>query len=215
MPEILSADAVRVLGVLVEKSMSTPEYYPLTLNSLRMACNQKSNRAPVVSFTETDVVIALDELLSAHLAGHVSGGGSRAMKYRHAVAEAWQLSSAQCATIACLSLRGAQTIGEIKGRTGRLFQFDSLIDVESALNSLIDRTIPLAKQLPRSPGQKEVRYVHMLSGDLDPAESADASHAFGETSSAQESVENNEIADLRMELARLREEFEAFKQQFE
>jgi len=221
MLESISVEAVRVLGVLIEKSLSTPEYYPMTLNAIRNACNQKSNRYPVVTFSETDVITALDELQHLSLTGHASGGGSRAMKYRHALVEKWTISTAECAVLSCLFVRGAQTVGEIKGRTGRLYDFDSLSDIEVTLDSLGEREHSLVRQIGRQPGQKENRYIHLLSGD------DDASHVAAPTNTSsvriaasgpESRVEGDlraELEELRNEVSSLRKEFETFREQFD
>lgn len=206
----LSKEAVRILGVLMEKEMSTPEYYPLTLNSLRTGCNQKSNRSPVVSFGELEIMGALDELKELRLVGHVSGAGSRTDKYRHALAEAWELSAAECAVLACLALRGAQTMGEIRGRTGRLYTFSDMAEAESTFSGLCDRAHPLVVQIAKMPGQKEARYVHLMSGEPEP-EALQPSIPIEEGASPR----RDELDRLRDDIARLREEFEAFRSQFE
>ncbi|MCH8276068.1 MAG: YceH family protein [Bacteroidetes bacterium] len=203
----LSKEAVRVLGALVEKEMSTPEYYPMTLNALRNACNQKSNRDPVVSYAEIDVMEALDELQQRRLAGHVTGAGSRAVKYRHALSEAFSLTAAECAGLACLMLRGPQTIGEVRSRTGRMYAFDDMAETIETLERLCSRGEPLVVHLGRMPGQKEVRFAHLLSGSV--TESALLSASVGESASGAE------LEELRLELRRLREDFEAFRRQFE
>jgi uncharacterized protein len=221
MHESLSAAAVRVLGALLEKSMSTPENYPMTLNALRNACNQKSNRDPVVTFSETDVVTALDELQHAGLTGHVSGGGSRAMKYRHALAEKWHMSAEQCAVLSCLFVRGAQTIGEIKGRTGRLFSFNSLSDVDGTLTSLREREPPLVSEVARRPGQKEVRYTHLLAGGVISSEATPSASTTYELSAPSDPFPINgedlraELDELHAEVSRLRKDFEMFREQFD
>lgn len=221
MIEPLSGEAVRVLGVLIEKSMSTPEYYPMTLNALRNACNQKSNRNPVVTFGETDVIAALDELQHRKLMGHVSGGGSRAMKYRHALAEQWEMSTGQCAVLSCLFVRGAQTIGEIKGRTGRLFSFGSLSKVEESLDSLGQRNPSLVQRVARRPGQKEARYMHLLSGGdvvqemISPTVPASEPTGLVKSTLHVEDGLRAELDELREQIKRLRLDFESFREQFD
>jgi uncharacterized protein YceH (UPF0502 family) len=154
---------VRVLGCLIEKQRTTPDIYPLSLNSLRLACNQTTNRDPVVSYSEETIRAALDRLAHRGWARLASGPGSRAVKFRHLFDEALGLSDAQISVLCVLMLRGAQTPGELKQRTERLHTFASLADVESTLSDLIKRD--LAVRLPRRPGQKEQRYAHALGGE--------------------------------------------------
>lgn len=212
--EPLSPEAVRVLGVLVEKELSTPEYYPLTLNSLTNACNQKSNRDPVVAYQESEVRYAIEELEKRRLIGHVTGAGSRAEKFRHTLAESMGLSERERAALAVLLLRGPQTIGEVKGRTGRMAEFESLDDAADVLRALRDREEPLLVQLPLQPGKKEARLMHLLSGEPDleamEAEAEAAAHSAGPTTSLTE-----ELHDIKQRLSDLEEAFDRFKQQFE
>jgi len=195
-------EQVRVLGALVEKERSTPEYYPLTLNSLTSACNQKSNRDPVTDLSESDVQRALDDLARHRLVGRVTGAGSRAEKYRHALAEAWGLDGAGLSVLAVLMLRGPQTVGEIRSRTGRMTTFESMEAVEAVLASLGGREEPLVKALERQAGQKEARYAHLLSGEPEDVEPAVSAGLEGE------------VRALRAELQALRDEFEAFRDAF-
>jgi hypothetical protein len=199
-------EQVRVLGALIEKERSTPEYYPLTLNSLAAACNQKSNRDPVTDLSESDVQRAIDELRRARLVGQSTGAGSRAEKYRHALAEAWSLGEPELALLAVLMLRGPQTVGELRSRTGRLFAFGSMEAVEEALSGLVGRPEPLVRLLERRAGQKEARWAHLLSGE--PAESP------AEAEAAPSGALAEEVRALRAELQTLREEFEAFRDAF-
>lgn len=201
-------EQARVLGALVEKERSTPEYYPLTLNSLTSACNQKSNRDPVTSLTESDVQGALDALRRARLVGQVTGAGSRAVKYRHALAEAWGLGEPELSALAVLLLRGPQTVGEIRSRAGRLFPFDSMEAVEAILVSLAGREEPLVRALERRPGQKEARFAHLLSGEPD-AGPDDPPGVTGGSGDLEE-----EVRALREEVDALREEFRAFRDAF-
>lgn len=207
----LSPIAVRVLGVLMEKELSTPEYYPMTLNALTNGCNQKSNRDPVMALQESEVQEALDELYHEKLAGHASVAGSRSMKYRHAAAEHWGLNEKQRAALACLLLRGPQTIGEIKGRTSRLAEFEDLDDTADTLRSLRDNDPSLLVQLPVQPGKKEARMTHLLSGEID-LEIMESSAA---PSPPPKSDLRKELEDVKERLARLEEEFERFRSQFE
>jgi len=219
MPEPLSPEAIRVLGVLLEKELATPEYYPMTLNSLTNGCNQKSNRDPVVHYQESDVRHAIEELEKRRLIGHVSGAGLRTEKFRHAVVENMGLGGEQRAVLAVLLLRGPQTIGEIKSRTGRTADFDSLDATATVLRALRDREEPLVVELPLQPGKKEVRIMHLLGGDMDLAalEAEAGGHAgsrSGAAAGANSSV-TAEIDDLKSRLAALEEAFERFRLQFE
>jgi uncharacterized protein YceH (UPF0502 family) len=160
----------RVLGSLIEKDITTPDYYPLTLNALTNACNQSSNRDPVVSYTEKDVLRAIDLLREKKLAFMFQGADSRVAKFGHRIAESFELPRPQAAILCVLLLRGPQTPGEIRGRTGRMHEFASLEEVDGVLGELIGRTPEaLAVRLPRRPGMKEQRYAHLMSGEVQPA----------------------------------------------
>ena len=161
----MDADEVelRVLGCLIEKQRTTPDVYPLSLNSLRLACNQTTNRDPVVSYDEETIRAALDRLSHRGWVRLASGPGSRAVKFRHLIDDSLGLSDAQVSVLCVLMLRGAQTPGELKQRTERLLPFSSLADVETTLSELIERE--LVARLPRRPGQKEQRYGHTLGGE--------------------------------------------------
>ncbi len=207
----LSPIAARVLGVLIEKEFSTPEYYPMTLNALTNGCNQKSNRDPVMALQESEVQDALDELYHEKLAGHASVAGSRSMKYRHATAEHWGLNQKQVAALACLLLRGPQTIGEIKGRTSRLAEFADLDDVADTLRSLRDHEASLLVQLPVQPGKKEARMMHLLCGK-DEVEVMASSEA---PAPPPKSDLRQEVEDLTARLEALEAAFENFRRQFD
>lgn len=161
---VLNAEEIRVLGALIEKSKTTPDYYPMTLNGLTTACNQKTSRNPVVEYDEETVVIALDSLKLKGLVGTATGGGSRAVKYKHNLAIVFPLDLAEVTVICLLLLRGAQTVGELKGNSARLFEFDSLDEVQKTVEALSSYETPYVIQIPRKPGQKEVRYTHLLGG---------------------------------------------------
>jgi uncharacterized protein YceH (UPF0502 family) len=167
MPTILTDIETRVLGSLVEKQVTTPEYYPLTLNALTVACNQKNNRHPVTSYTEDQIAQAVESLREKNLAYIFYGSTSRVPKYKHVVPEVLSLNSAELALMCVLMLRGAQTPGELRGSASRFHDFTGLDEVEQTLNGLISRDEPLVIRLPRQPGQKEVRFAHLLSGDID------------------------------------------------
>lgn len=211
----LTLDAIetRVVGALIEKQLSTPDYYPMTLNALRQACNQKSNRDPVVSFSESDVVTGLDGLQRKRLVGVVSGAGSRVEKYRHAVAEALTLGEPELAVLAVLLLRGPQTVGEIRGRTGRLHAFASLDVVQAVLNKLEERDDPLVAVLPTQAGQKEPRYMHLLAGEPDLSAWAQPAPTVGDAGRLEHLEQ--EVAQLKEDLQALSEAFAAFRAQFE
>jgi uncharacterized protein YceH (UPF0502 family) len=159
----LTQEEIRVLGVLIEKSRTTPDYYPLTLNSLVTACNQKSARHPVVEYDDETVVLALDSLKKKQLSGNVIGGGSRALKYRHNLAVRFPLDPAELSVLCLLFLRGPLTSGEINSNSGRLFDFDDLAEVNQTLDNLSNYETPYVTLLPKKPGQKEARYCHLFS----------------------------------------------------
>jgi hypothetical protein len=164
---LLNDADVRVLGALIEKAVTTPDYYPLTLNALTSACNQTTNRTPVVHFDEATVAAALEHLRTGNLVHQIKRSDSRVTKYRHVMAEALNLEARELAVMCVLMLRGPQTAGEIRTRGSRLFDFASVEEVEQSLTGLMARTAsPLVVRLPRRPGQKETRYAHLLSGEV-------------------------------------------------
>jgi uncharacterized protein YceH (UPF0502 family) len=206
------------LGALLEKDITTPDYYPLSLNALVNACNQKNNRDPVMSLDETAVREALHGLQQKRLAGPASGADSRVTKYEHRVQEVFNFTRAETALICVLLLRGPQTPGELRGRTERMFKFEELADVQSALERLVERDPPLVKMLPRQPGTKESRYAHLLAGDVAGYEGGAAASASSHSAGAGEDrVERleSEVAELRRELAELKLQMETFRKQFE
>ena len=206
--------ALRVLGALLEKQMSTPEYYPLTLNALLNACNQSSNRDPVMRLDESAVLEALDVLRDEQLAWEVRSAASRTTKYEHRLRERFELTEQEAAVLCELMLRGPQTPGELRSRTQRLYAFQDLSEVEAALDCLASGTDALAMKLPRQPGSREARFAQLLGGSDDPR----ATQPLGELrefeSPAQPSL-REEVAALRAELASLRADFEAFRRQLE
>jgi uncharacterized protein YceH (UPF0502 family) len=210
-PIVLTASQARVLGALVEKENTTPEYYPLSLNALVNACNQKSNREPIMSLDEEDVRLALRVLEELGLAGRARAADGRVTKYEHWLGEAFNFSRAETALICVLLLRGPQTPGELRGRTERIHSFDEISDVLAGLQKLMEREPPLAAILPRQPGTKESRYAHLLSG---PVESIAFAHA--EPTSVSDSSANDDriaqlestVAELRQEVAELREKID-------
>lgn len=216
MPVILNETEVRVLGSLIEKQLTTPEYYPMTLNALVAACNQKSNRDPVVSYDESTVVAALDTLRDKNLVYTFHGSTSRVVKYKHMFPNVYELDPAEVAVMAVLMLRGPQTVGEIRGRTDRLHEFTSLPEVQETLDKLAHRDEPLVVRLERQIGQKDARYAHLLSGEIDVA-SLPAARERTVTGGQSERVEKleSEIEALKNEFAAFRQEFAEFRKQFD
>lgn len=221
-PIMLTSEEVRVLGVLIEKQITTPDYYPLSLNALVNGCNQTSSRDPVVQFDEAVVTRALNGLREKKLAFVYAGADSRTLKYGHKLHERVELTSAETAALCVLLLRGPQTAGEIRNRSGRLHEFTSLPEVEESLESLANRSSePLAARLPRQSGLKESRFAHLLSGapvltSSDVRSSAPVADAPLPASNDSRIAElQTEISALRAELADLRQQFATFKQQFE
>jgi uncharacterized protein YceH (UPF0502 family) len=205
---------VRVLGSLIEKEITTPDNYPLTLNALTAACNQTSNRDPVLELDEATVLKSLDDLGRRSLARAVHRSDSRAKRYRHNMSESLKLHAAEIAVMCVLMLRGAQTAGEIRTRTARLFDFPDLAHVDITLQALMTLPAPLVAQLPRRAGQKEVRYAHLLSGEpqADPPDQ-DATEDPAQASRVE--VLEQDVASLRVEVAELRARFEEFRRQFQ
>jgi uncharacterized protein YceH (UPF0502 family) len=207
---LLDERELRVLGCLIEKESTTPEYYPLSLNAVTLACNQKTNRDPVVSYDEDSVSDALDSLREKHLARSVSG--SRVVKYEHSVLEVFNLGRRELALLCTLMLRGPQTVGELRDRSDRMRSFSDLEEVEACLEGLMHwEPEPLVTRLARQPGMKEPRYMHLLSADNEPsARSAPLELAVSLKDPLEAQVES-----LRKELQELREEFTRFRRQFE
>lgn len=203
--------ALRVLGALLEKQMSTPEYYPLTLNALLNACNQSSNRDPVLRLDEGIVLGALDSLRDAKLAWEVRGPASRTAKYEHGLRECFDLTEQEAAVICELMLRGPQTLGELRSRTQRLYAFQDLSEVEAALDCLASGSAPLVSKLPRQAGSREARFVQLLGGSDDPR----ATQPLGELPELEAPSLRDEVTALRAELDALRADFEAFRGQLE
>jgi uncharacterized protein YceH (UPF0502 family) len=201
----LTAMQARVLGCLIEKKETTPEQYPLTLNALKNACNQKTARSPVTSYSEGDIGHTLRELESLGLVREA--WGARVAKYEHVAAKAWDIHSKGLALLCPLMLRGPQTPGELKTHSHRLYEFDDLDDVQYALERLAAHDPSLVKPLPRQPGQKEVRYAHLLCGEPE----IPVASAAGETASAASGLAER-VGSLEEELAALREEFAALKE---
>jgi uncharacterized protein len=214
----LDAVEVRVLGALLEKEITTPEYYPLSLNALINACNQKSNRDPVMALDEGAVRDALDRLTGKNLVGHASSADSRVPKYTHHLQEVFNFDRRESAVLCVLMLRGPQTPGELRGRTERMYRFEDLSVVESALHRLMEREPPLAMKLARQPGTKESRYAHLLSGELEEwsalAEIQAAAFPSGQDDERITRLET-ELESLRKEVADLRQQLGDFRKQFE
>ncbi len=206
---ILTASQARVLGALIEKEVTTPEYYPLSLNALINACNQRSNREPVMDLNEETVRMALHRLDDLHLAGRARLADGRVTKYEHWLGEAFNFSRAETALICVLLLRGPQTPGELRGRTERMHTFDELTDVLAGLQKLMERTPSLVAILPRQPGTKESRYTHLLSGSIESVAAAfvsEPSIARREAgpSAEQDAGHEERIAQLEATVAELR-----------
>lgn len=215
----LDAVAVRVLGALVEKAFTTPDSYPLSLNALTAACNQTSNRDPVMALDEGEVSRGLQELIRRSLVREVHRSDARVKRFRHALEDTLHLHDPEMAALCVLLLRGPQTTGEIKGRTTRMFEFPDLARVDVTLQSLATLTIPLVVQLPRQPGQKETRYAHTLSGEPQvPAATVvsqrPAAPAVAPDADRVAALED-EVAALRAELIDLRERFDSFQREFQ
>ena len=212
MTTILTDIETRVLGSLIEKQVTTPEYYPLTLNALTLACNQKNNRYPVTSYTENQVSEAVEHLREKNLAYVFYGSTSRVPKFKHVVPEVMHLSHPEVALMCVLMLRGTQTLGELRGNASRLHDFAGLEEVEQTLNGLITRDEPLVARLPRQPGQKEGRFAHLLSGEINLETFAETERAA--PTSRRASLEEK-VEALTAEVEKLKEQFEQFRKQFE
>lgn len=202
---ILTAEEQRVLGALMEKARTTPEYYPLTINGLLTACNQKTSRKPVVNYDEHTIVSTLDALKRKGLVSTATGGSSRVTKYKHNFAVVYPLVPAEVAVICLLLLRGPLTPGEINTNAGRLYEFESLEEVQTLLDKLGGEEVPFVVQLPKRPGQKEARYGHLLGGpDVLDDESQDTHYTTGGSNTQME----ERLAKVEQELAELREAFD-------
>ncbi len=221
MPLLLTEIETRVLGSLIEKDITTPDYYPLSLNALVNACNQKNNRDPVMTLHEDQVRDALASLQEKRLAGPASGADSRVPKFEHRLQEIFNFDRREIAVVCVLLLRGPQTPGELRSRTERMYHFEALDDVVSTLDRLAHRESPLARVLPRQPGTKESRYMHLFSGEpkedveraiLPATASAVPPDAF--THDRFTRLEN-EVASLRSDLAEVQQQLAAFRKQFE
>jgi len=228
MPFILTSIEARVLGALIEKDITTPDYYPLSLNALVNACNQKNNRDPLLTLDEPAVRDALASLQEKRMAGPASGADSRVTKFEHRLQEVFNFDRREIAIVCVLLLRGPQTPGELRGRTDRMYHFEALEDVVSTLDRLAQRTPPLARILPRQPGTKESRYTHLFSGEPPEADVAQESVAresaarapspasAGASSAADRITKLEEdVSRLREELSEVHQQLAAFRKQFE
>ena len=212
---VLNPEELRVLGALVEKQIATPDYYPLTLNALVNACNQKNHRDPVVSYDEPLVLRTLDRLRQHHLAFVFDGADARVPKYGHTFAKALELEPAEVAILCVLLLRGPQTPGELRSRTPHLHNFESLPAVEEVLHRLSTRAEPLVRKLPRAPGTKESRYAQLLGGDI-PGEAPVLATLPSPAASLETPppTEPDQIAKLTAEIEKLRQQFTDLQAQF-
>ncbi len=201
---VLDAAELRVLGVLMEKSKTTPDYYPLTLNSLTTACNQKSSRKPIVDYDEETVVLALNSLKKKGLTSTATGGSIRSVKYKHNFAIVFPVVPAEVALICLLILRGPQTPGELNTNSGRLYEFESLEEVQSVLEKLSRPEMRFVQQLPRRSGQKEVRYAHLLGGEVE----------FEEEELPQEPARRS-VGELETRITQLEQDYLTLKEAFD
>ncbi|KQC02235.1 YceH family protein [Pedobacter sp. Hv1] len=201
---VLDAAQIRVLGALMEKCKTTPDYYPMTLNGLAAACNQKTSRKPVVQYDDSTITNALNTLKIAGLISTATGGSIRNIKYKHNFAIVFPVLPAEVAIMCLLFLRGPQTPGEINTNSGRLHEFETLEEVQQVLEKLANEEPAYIKQLPRKPGQKEVRYMHLFSGNIE---------AFEEEYIAKESPKSNN--ELEERLTKVEEELAELKTNFD
>ncbi len=216
---ILDNVEARVLGALVEKDVTTPDYYPLSLNALVNACNQKNNRDPVMELDEEAVRPALESLQQKRLAGPARGADSRVAKYEHRMQEVFNFTRGETALICTLLLRGPQTPGELRGRAERLFRFEEICDVLSTLQRLMQREPPLVKALPRQSGTKEVRYAHLFCGDVEGDTEIISSRSSAVSPAAERDGRmqrlEEELAGLRQRISDLERTLIEFRKQFE
>lgn len=202
---LLDTEEIRVLGCLIEKSKVTPEYYPMTINGLTAACNQKTSRKPVVSYDEQTVALILDRLKRKSLVSTATGAGSRTVKYKHNLALMFPFTPDELAILCLLFLRGPQTPGELNTNSGRLYEFDDLEEVQRVLEKLSSAQTPFIQQLPRKSGQKEMRFRHLFGGDT-PWED---DHEEVETADKQHSNLELRLSAVELELAELKAAFDS------
>jgi uncharacterized protein len=212
-PIKLTAAQARVLGALVEKEVTTPDYYPLSMNALINACNQRSNREPVTDLDEDAVRQALHGLEDLQLAGRARSADGRVTKYEHWLGEAFNFNRAETALICVLLLRGPQTPGELRSRTERLHEFAEINDVIAGLQKLTEREPPLVALMPRQPGARESRYAHLLSGPVESTQQPAAGQPAVHTAPMPE--QDDRIAQLEATVAQLKADFESLKKRFE
>lgn len=214
--ELLNNLEVRILGSLIEKELATPQYYPLTLNALTNAANQKSNRDPVMEIDETSVLRILENLREKKLIWQVSEAGARVVKYKHNITAIYAFTPPEVAILCELFLRGPQTLGELRTHTARFYQFENLEVVEVALQGLIEKG-PFVQKLPREIGRKENRYAHLLCGEVKIESAALVQGTVIEVMAENKRIEalEQEVFSLRQEIGQLKEQFEIFKKQFE
>jgi len=205
---ILNSSEVRILACLIEKEMTTPEYYPLSLNSLTNACNQKSNRNPIVSYDEGEVAHHLGSLQDKGLVRKTLASGGRVSKYLHTALDRFHLSRQEMAILCELMLRGPQTVGEVRTHTERMSVFESLEEVENTLQQLAEHDPPLTLKLPREAGRKERRFMHLFSGGLE------ALHDLNAERDGIQTLPDDKIGKLEEEITRLRSELEELKRAF-
>jgi uncharacterized protein YceH (UPF0502 family) len=216
--KILTEVETRVLGSLVEKELTTPDYYPLSLNALVNACNQKSNRDPMMNLNENAVSQALRSLEKEGLAGPADGMDNRVTKFEHRLQEAFNFDRREIAVLCELLLRGPQTPGELRSRAERMHPFEDLGQVQSTVQRLAQREPPLVKMLPRQPGTKEARYAHLLSGDVQfqaPAAAPETAVTNNTADSERIARLENDVATLQNEVANLKQQLAEFRKQFE
>lgn len=220
MDKVLNEYELRVMGALVEKQIATPDYYPMTLNALVNACNQKNHRDPVVAYDEQTVVRAVESLKEKKITYTFHGSDARVPKYGHLFQKAYELDPGETALMCVLILRGPQTPGELRSRSQHLHTFENLPEVESLLHALSMREEPLVVKLPRQTGSRESRFAHLVGGPIDPAlmdaapvETAPRAPRGGESEKIVKLEE--QIAALRQEIAELKQQFAEFKKQFE
>ena len=214
-PILLTAAQARVLGALVEKEVTTPDYYPLSLNALINACNQRSNREPVMNLDEDEVRQALHGLENKGLAGRARSADGRVTQYEHWLGEAFNFSRAETALLCVLLLRGPQTPGELRGRTERLHAFDEISDVLAGIQKLMDREPSLAAVLPRQPGTKEARYAHLLSGPVESIVAPSFEPAASSCASPAPAIDQERIERLEATVEELRQQVAALSQKID
>jgi uncharacterized protein YceH (UPF0502 family) len=221
---LLTETETRVLGSLIEKDITTPDYYPLSLNALINACNQKNNRDPVMTLDEPAVRDALASLQEKRLAAPASGADSRVTKFEHRLQEVFNFDRREIAVVCVLLLRGSQTPGELRGRTDHMYHFEGPDDVVATLDRLAQREPPLSHVLPRQPGTKESRYTHLFSGEppmsdarssVDVARASSPANAGAESAADRLTTLEDEVARLRQQLAEVQDQLAAFRKQFE